>query len=236
MVEFSKKSSPVSLSFIDSNARCRYLRLWWMSTEMLSGSSPLVLSVLLLCRWEWNVSEKHATCLFTKTHQNNKLSRQQWQELNTAERLYFLLFYGARHPKRGFFSSVFNALQYCAMFLGVCQPELLWAWPSTRPQDPSLVYFTAQTRYQSGRECGPAQHQRCHGYMKRFSQTGTDPLPTICWLLNKSAPQRFQVFYYSGKTQFHFEWIQGNKTESQRRHRYARLRKRNLSRSQNFIK
>lgn len=45
-------------------------------------------------------------------------------------------------------------------------------------------------------------------------QSASDTLPTIHWLLNKSAPQRFQVFYYSGKIQFHFEWIQSNKTES----------------------
>lgn len=61
------------------------------------------------------MSEKHATCLFTKAHQNNKLSRQQWHELNTAERLYFLLFYGARHPKRGFSSP--RSLMHCNIVL-----------------------------------------------------------------------------------------------------------------------
>lgn len=151
----------------------------------------------------------------------------------------FLVVLWGEAPGEGFFSTL-RSLMHCNIVL------CFWACASLLQRvalgmtehkaTRSLVYFTAQTRYQSGRECGPAQHQRCHGYMKRFSLTGTDPLPTIHWLLNKSAPQRFQVFYYSGETRFHFKWIQGNKIESQRRHRYARLRKRNLSRSQNFIK
>lgn len=120
-------------------------------------------------------------------------------------------FYRARHGKRGFSSlrslMRFNAILYLIFGrVPACSENLLQAWRSTRPQDQTLVYFTAQTRYQSGCECGPAQHQRCHGYMKRFTLTVTDPLPTNHWSsLNKSAPQRFQVFYYAEKTHFHFK-------------------------------
>lgn len=208
MAEFSKKSSPVSPNFIDSNAWCRYLWLWWMSFSMLSGppctclfSTAFVQVIMIRVMEARNMP-------FTKTHQKHTLSCQQWHEANTAELSCCVI---GRGTQREGFSSLWSLMHFNAILylifgcVPACYENLLRAWLSTRPQDPTLVYFTAQTRYQSGCKCGPAQHQRCHGYMKRFTLTVTDTLPTNhCRLLNKSAPQRFQVFYNSGKIWFRF--------------------------------
>lgn len=60
--------------------------------------------------------------------------------------------------------------------------------------DFSVLYSTNKVGTRP--EYGPAQHQPRHGYMKRFTLTVTDTLPTIHWrLLNKSASQRFQGFF-----------------------------------------
>lgn len=60
-------------------------------------------------------------------HQKHKLSCQQWHRANTAELSYFLLFYRARHTKRGFSSLRsllrFNAILYL-IFLACA--SLLW--------------------------------------------------------------------------------------------------------------
>lgn len=107
--------------------------------------------------------------------------------------------------ERFFFISIFNELQYCILFLSVCQPAL-----STKPQALCLVCFTTQTRYQSGSECGSVKHQQCHGSTKRFYLTVIDIL-LMNWrrLFNKSVLSRFLglsslmvssiTFYIDGK-------------------------------------
>lgn len=147
MAEFSKKSSPVSTNFIDSNAWCRYLWPWWMSI-WLSGPPCSCLFSAAFVQVTMKRVREACNMPFTKTHQKHELSRQQWHEVNTAEQPYFLLFRRARHAKT-WFSSLwplmhFNAILYLIFGRVPAGSEnLLWAWLSTRPQDPTLVYFTA---------------------------------------------------------------------------------------------
>ena len=176
MAEFSKKSAPVSASFIDSNAWCRYLQLWWMSVGILSASpsssssSFTVAFVQVIMKSVREACDRPFSLALAKRISCHVNSDVEWVHLS---RFISCCFIKGRGAFREFSCSSFincNIVSYfwaCASLLR----HFATGGLSTKPQERGLVYFAAQTRYQSGSECGS---QQCYGYVKRFYLTVTD--------------------------------------------------------------